>query len=150
MFGSMTVFQTGTIHPKETSKEIEVKSVTKWDIYYHMRFIAEETGIAPTSKQVFEKFSHYDKDIVADGLQLYENIQVVQASENHVETEQEKGEREHIEKMCEEIERLPLKTLTDIQNAKEKSRPIPMSAEKVLLFKHLIHLEKELQERETK
>lgn len=72
--------------------------MTKWDIYYHMTFIAEETGIAPTPKQVFEKFSHYDREIVADGLQLYENIQVVQASENHVETVQEKGEWEKLKK----------------------------------------------------
>lgn len=46
--------------------------------------------------------------------------------------------------MCNQIKSMPLDTLEDIKNAKEKARSIPMSAEKVILFKFLIGTEDEI------
>jgi len=43
-----------------------------------------------------------------------------------------------IEKQCEKIRSMALNTKEDILKAKEASRSIPMSSEKVLLFKELI------------
>jgi hypothetical protein len=41
------------------------------------------------------------------------------------------------EEQCNIIKQMPLNTKEDIQRAKEASRSIPQSAEKVLLFKYL-------------
>ena len=66
------------------------------------------------------------------------------------EIEEEINSPEYIERsriiqlQCEGIKKMPLNTKEDILRAKNASRPIPNSAEKVLLFKYLITIEDSL------
>lgn len=66
-------------------------------------------------------------------------------AEKRTETKEYIKEHEEIQKQCDIIiNTIQLNTLDDIQRAKELSRKIPMSAEKVLLFKYLISIEDKL------
>jgi len=69
---------------------------------------------------------------------------IFQEIENNMETEEYIEEHKEIEKQCNTIKLMPLDNLKNIQAAKEASRKIPMSPEKVLLFKYLITIEKQL------
>ena len=77
-----------------------------------------------------------------------EKIELIIEIEKEIEEKENSleyiAESLRIEKMCNVIKQMPMTTLEEIQVAKEASRPIPNSHEKVLLFYFLINYEDKL------
>ena len=70
--------------------------------------------------------------------EIVRDVEILHASPEYI------AECARIEKMCDVIKQIPMTTLEEIQAAKEASRPIPQSVEKILLFKFILYYEDKL------
>lgn len=75
-------------------------------------------------------------------------LEISKEIEKEIEAPEYQKKSKLIQAQCDEILKMPLNTLEDVLKAKNASRPIPYSVEKVLLFKALITIEDSLKTKE--
>lgn len=71
-------------------------------------------------------------------------LTIYKESEEKINSPEYIEEHRKIQEQCDQIKLLPLNSKEEIRQAKEQSRSIPYSPEKVLLFKYLIFRENNL------